>query len=179
MWTEEAGSFETMESIYQTVERHIEGQGSSGYQFKFIHHFANILRKWWLVSYLCSEPQSEGSRGSSVSIVTRLEAGLLRNQVWVPVKVFSILIGTAAQSTLIELILGALCQAVKQLGVHLTVPLYLLQQREFASRMKKIGGPRVENCCFSQILSSAIDNRQLEVLLYKGTGLLIHRRIIL
>jgi hypothetical protein len=53
--------------------------------------------------------------------------------------------------------MGALCQAIKQLGVHLTIPLYLLQQREFASRLK--------NCCFSQILSSAIDNRQLEVLL--------------
>jgi hypothetical protein len=33
------------------------------------------------LSYLCSEPQSEWSRGSSFSVVTRLEAGRLRNQV--------------------------------------------------------------------------------------------------
>jgi len=79
--------------------------------------------------------------------------------------VFSILIGTGAQSSLIELVAGALCQAIKQLGVHLTIPLYLLQQREFASRMKNIGGPRDENCCFSKTLRSAVDNRQLEVLL--------------
>ena len=116
---------------------------------------------------------------SSFRVVTRLVAGRLRNQVGVSGKVFSILIGTGAQSTLIKLVLGALCQAVKQLGVHLTIPLYLLQQREFANRMKNIGGPRDEICCFSQILSSAIDNRQLEVLLCKRTGLLIHRRITL
>ena len=97
----------------------------------------------------------------------------MRNQVRVPGKVFSILVGNGAQLTLIELVLGALCQAVKQLGVHLTIHLYLLQQREFASRMKKIGGARDENCCFNQILSSAIDNVLQEVLLYKRTGLLI------
>jgi hypothetical protein len=77
----------------------------------------------------------EGSRGISVSIVTWLEAGRLRNQVLVPGKVFSNLIGTGAQSTLIELVLGTFCQAVKRLGVHLTIHLYLLQKREFASRM--------------------------------------------
>jgi len=130
-----------------------------------MHYFANVLRKWWLLSYLCSESQLEGSRGSSVSTVTRLEAGRLRNQIRVPGKMFRVLIGTGAQSTLIGLVLGALCQAIKRLGVHLTIPLYLLQQREFASRLKNFGGPRDENCCFSQILSSAIDNRQLEVLL--------------
>jgi len=143
-----------------------------------MHHFANVLRKWWLVSYLCSESQLERSRGSSVITMTRLEAGRFRNQIWFPGKVFSILIGIGAQSTLIELVLGALCQAIKQLGVHLTTPLYLLQQREFASRLKNFGGPRDENCCFSQILSNAIDNRQLEVLLdYWFIRELLYRKI--
>jgi hypothetical protein len=92
---------------------------------------------------------------------------------------FSTLVGKGAQLTVIELVLGALCQAVKQLGVHLTIHIYLLQQREFVSRMKNIGGPRDENCSFNEILSSAIDNTQQEVLLCKRTGLLIHRRITL
>jgi hypothetical protein len=48
---------------------------------------------------------------------------------------FSVLIGTGAQSTLIELVLGALGQ-----GVRMTIHQHLSKQREFASRMKNIRG---------------------------------------